>query len=189
MLDRPWDDQWDAGDGAPDAPEPESAAGADWGTVLTDARIRREYALAYRATVDAVYARAEREATRGIADQFNESASIVDKYPADYVPATHEPPRVDGPYEHPEKWTRRINVDESLPGRDNNCGECARAACATWYGKPTAAAATSVANSLGETLSRMEEWAGEPALPAAMAEVGRCLEKLGPGSSAIVGCQ
>jgi hypothetical protein len=189
----PGDDRWDAPDagpdGAPDAPQPVSAAGADRGAVLADARTRQEYDLAYRATVDAIYASAEREAGRAIAERFEELPSVVDKYPADYVPATHEPPRVDGPYEHPEKWVRRINVDENLPGRDINCGECARAACSTWYGKPTAAAAISVEDSLGETPSRMEEWAGHPSLPATMAEVERRLEELGAGSSAIVGCK
>jgi hypothetical protein len=35
----------------------------------------------------------------------------------------------------------------------------------------------------------MEEWAGQRFLPATMAEIGRRLEELGPGSSAIVGCK
>lgn len=65
-VDRPSDDQWEAPDVipdcAPDAPQQVSAASADRGTVLTDARTRREYALAYRATVDAVYHAAEQRA-------------------------------------------------------------------------------------------------------------------------------
>ena len=43
----------------PDVPRREAAAGADRRAILTEARARRERALAYRATVAAVYAKAE----------------------------------------------------------------------------------------------------------------------------------
>ena len=46
-------------DAVTDGPRRETAAGVECGTVLTDAHARRECALAYRATVDAVYAEAE----------------------------------------------------------------------------------------------------------------------------------
>jgi hypothetical protein len=42
-----------------DVPRRETAVGADRGTILTEARARRECALAYRAMVEAVYAEAE----------------------------------------------------------------------------------------------------------------------------------
>jgi Papain fold toxin 1, glutamine deamidase len=194
--DRPPDDQPDAPPVPPEVPAQRTpsadAAGADRGAFLTDVRPRRDYALAYRATVDAVYASyagTQPEVAKENTDQPGERPSVVDKYPADYIPAAHEPPRVDGPYEQPEQWVRGINVDETLEGRDNNCGECARAACATWYGKPTAAAAISSPASLGESQARMEEWARQTSMPATMAEVGRRLDELGPGSSAIIGCQ
>jgi hypothetical protein len=195
-IDRPSDDQWDTPDvgldRAPDVPQSASAASVDrgtpWGTVLTDACTRREYALAYRAKVDAVYARAEREADLGGADKADGRPSVVGKYPDDYQRPTHDPPRIDGSHVSPEKWIRDINIDADLPGRSNNCGECARAACETWYGKPTAAAAMSATKSSGEHISRMEDWADQPSQPATMAEIGRRLEDLGPGSSAIVGC-
>jgi len=161
------------------------------GAVLTDARTRREYALAYRATVDAIYARAERaerEASRGSTDQSNERPNIVDKYPDDYQRPTHDPPRVDEPHEQPEKWLRDINFDTGLPGRRNNCGECSRAVYSTWYGVPKAAAAMADARSSGEPTHRMAEWAGQPPVPDSITEIGQRLTELGPGSSAIVGC-
>ena len=184
-MDRPLDDQRDA----PDTPHvKDDAASPDRGTVLIDARTRREYALAYRATVDAVYERAELEASRGNADQSDERPSIVDKYPEDYIRPTLEPPRVDGPHERPEKWVRDINFDKNLPGRDNNCGECARAVASTWCGKPIAAAAISDPDSNGESTPRMTEWVGYAPDRSTMAEIARRLGQLGPGSSAIVGC-
>jgi len=161
----------------------------DRGAVLTDARMRQQYALAYRATVEAVYGREESEVVRGSADQAEtRRPNIAEKYCADYVPATHEPPHVDGPHEPPEKWVRDINFDRTLPGRDNNCGECARAVFSTWYGQPITAAAISDPNSDGEGDSRMTEWAGRAPARAALAEIERRLEQLGSGSSAIVGC-
>ncbi len=52
----------DSLDAIPDVPRRETAAEVDRGTILTEARARREFALAYRATVDAVYAQAELDA-------------------------------------------------------------------------------------------------------------------------------
>lgn len=191
-TDRPPDGQRDvldtSPDSAPDAPQSLNAVSADRGTVLTDARTRQEYALAYRAKVDAVYAEAERAADLGSADKADGRPSVPGKYPDDYQRPTHDPPRVEGPHVTPEKWLRDINIDADLPGRSSNCGECSRAVCDTWYGKPTAAAAMSAPKSPGEPRTRMEEWAAQPSRPAAMAEIGRRLEELGPGSSAIVGC-
>jgi hypothetical protein len=200
-IDRPSDSEWAAPDAspdiAPDAPQSPNAASLDRGTVLTDARTRQECALAYRAKVDAIYAAVEwgavneskPEVANETTDDPDEHPSVVDKYPADYVSATHEPPRVDGPHESPDNWVRDINFDADQPGRRNNCAECARAVCDTWYGKPTAAAALADPKSWGENVPRMEEWAGQPSLPATMAEIGHRLEELGPGSSAIVGCK
>jgi hypothetical protein len=50
------------------------------------------------------------------------------------------------------------------------------------------AAAISDPDSDGESTSRMTEWAGHAPKRATMAEIARRLEQLGPGSSAIVGC-
>jgi hypothetical protein len=81
-----------------------------------------------------------------------------------------------------------VNEDESLPGRDNNCGECARAVYSTWYGKSATAAAMADPDSGGEPADRMAEWAGYEPVPGTMSDIGRRLMELGPGSSAIVGC-
>jgi hypothetical protein len=229
----------DAPDAAPDAPQPEgTAAGAGPGTVLTDARTRQEHALAYRATVDAVYAKAalhadardtpapalpaevadrapgravvltrqerieqgaaycavveafyRREAGRGNPEQLAEHLAVAVRHSADYVPAAHEPPRVDGPHEHPERWARAVNADEGLPGRDSNCGECARAVHSTWHGRPATAAAMADPDSGGESPARMAEWAGREPEPVTLAQVAVRLTELGPGSSAVVGCE
>lgn len=229
----------DALDAAPEAPPPEgTAAGAGRGAVLADASTRKEYALAYRATVDAVYARAalhadardtsapalpaetadripgqavvltrqerieqgaayravveafyEREAGHGSPEQPTEHPAVAARYPADYVPAAHEPPRVDGPHEHPEGWARAVNADEGLPGRDSNCGECARAVQSTWHGRPAAAAAMADPDCGGESPARMAEWAGREPEPVTLAQVAVRLAELGPGSSAVVGCE
>jgi hypothetical protein len=197
--DRPADQRDIPGDipaPARDRPEPANPAADEaatdqaprWGALLSDARTRQEYALAYRAKVDAIYAAAEQNASRGTADRFEDRPSVADKYPADYVPATHAPPHVDGPHEPPEKWARDINIDAGLPGRRNNCGECSRAVSSTWYGVPKAAAAMADARSGGEPAHRMAEWTGQRSVPASMGDIGQRLTELGPGSSAIVGC-
>jgi Papain fold toxin 1, glutamine deamidase len=56
----------------------------------------------------------------------------------------------------------------------------------TWHGKP-AAAADLRNRVLGEPTAFMAEWAGVAPAPASMADVGRRLRELGPGSSAVVG--
>jgi hypothetical protein len=151
------------------------------------------YALAYRATVDAVYAKAAGTIRGGdqpteAAESCGDSASMARKYPADYVRSGHEAPEVHRPHESPANWIREVNHDEDLPGRRNNCGECARAVCSTWYGRPATAAAMADPDAGGEPSRRMTEWAGHRPEPATMAEIGCRLTELGPGSSAIVGC-
>jgi len=113
---------------------------------------------------------------------------VASRYPDDYTPSDHDPPAVEQPHESPETWAGDINRDKSDPGRDNNCGECARAVQSTWDGEPAAAAALSDQDAAGEDYSRMVDWAGEKPTDASMTEVGQRLEELGPGSSAIVGC-
>jgi len=114
--------------------------------------------------------------------------SVADAHPDDYTAADHEPPAVDQPHESPEGWARDINHDETEPGRDNNCGECARAVQSTWEGDPAAAAALSDPDANGENISRMVDWAGGQPELASMSEINQRLDELGPGSSAIIGC-
>jgi hypothetical protein len=190
------DRRTDAPDVAPDAPQSESATGtAVRGAVLADAPARREYALAYRVTVDAVLARAAADAgARRDGDSHAPAGTattrrpdMAESYPGRYARPPDPPPRVDGPGEHPARW-----VGDIYPGRDrnerpNNCGECARAVDTTWHGTPAAAAELANRRVGGEWPAVMTEWAGRSPEQATMAQIGRRLLELGPGSSAVVG--
>jgi hypothetical protein len=181
----------DAPDAVPEARRPD---GADRGAVLAEARTRREYALAYRATVDAVYARAalapgarQVGGSQPAGTAGPERPDMADRYPERYARPDSPAPRVEGPGEHPAHW-----VGDIYPGRDrherpNNCGECARAADSTWHGLPAAAAELASRRVGGERPAVMAEWAGRPPEPASMADIGQRLRELGPGSSAVVG--
>ena len=50
------------------------------------------------------------------------------------------------------------------------------------------AAALADHDAAGEPIERMTDWAGATPVNASMAQVGRRLAELGPGSSAVVGC-
>lgn len=113
---------------------------------------------------------------------------IASAYLADYVPSADPQPSVEGPHESPEGWAADVNPDRDAPGRDNNCGECARAVECTWEGDPAAAAALSDPDSGGEPVARMAEWAGQAPTEASLSDVQQRLDELGPGSSAVVGC-
>jgi Papain fold toxin 1, glutamine deamidase len=131
---------------------------------------------------------AESEPAGGSADVPSASRpDIASLYPADYVPSADPLPSVEGPHESPEQSAADVNPDRDGPGRDNNCGECARAFDNTWHGNPAAAAAMSNADAAGEPVSRMTEWAGQAPTEASMPDVQQRLEELGLGSSAVVG--
>lgn len=190
-IDRP-------GDG-PDAttgrPRTESAApGPDRGDVLTDARSRRECALAYRATIEAVYAAAGLDVgTRQAGDDQAADGTaakrpdMAERYPDRYARPADPPPQVEGPGEHPARWVEGIYPGRDRHERPSNCGECARAADSTWHGVPVTAAEPTGWRSAGERPAVMREWAGRPAEQASMSEIGLRLRELGPGSSAVVG--
>jgi hypothetical protein len=118
-MDRSWDDQRDASNGAPDTARPESTVpSAGRGHFLTDARTRQECAPAYRATVDAVYAKAALHAAalRAGDDQSSDSAEaerpdMADRHPTRYTRSADPPPRVEGPGEHPAPghWVNAVN--------------------------------------------------------------------------------
>ena len=153
---------------------------------------RIERAAGYRATVEAADrndpGRERTARPRNPPDPADRIMDVTAKYRAEYVRPDHPPPRVDGPHRSPRPWLRDVNADESRPGRDNNCGECSRAVHGTWHGRPAAAAALADRDCAGEPAGRMAEWAGQRPVPATMAEIGRRLQHLGPGSSAVVGC-
>lgn len=112
---------------------------------------------------------------------------VAARYPADYVATPGPLPRVDQAHENPQNWVADINPDRNAPWRQNNCGECARAVDSAWNGQPAVAAALARPEEL-EKVSRMTDWAGEEPVPAKMGDVEQRLRELGPGSSAVVGC-
>ena len=183
----------DGPDAVPGIERSESAVtGRDRG-VLAEAGARRECALAYRATVEAVYAETGRAtgASRAGDSQAAESAAasrpdMAERYPDRYVRPADPPPRVERPGEHPEGWIEAIYPGRERQERPNNCGDCARAADSTWHGVP-AVAAELTGRARGERPAVMTEWAGRAPEPASMTEIGRRLSELGPGSSAVVG--
>jgi len=185
----------DSPDASGDVPRRESAAaGVDHGTVLTEAPARRECALAYRATVEAVYEEAGRDAvarrpadSQAAGNPVLERPDMAERYPGRYVRPADPPPQVEAPGEHPARW-----VDGIFPGRSRqeqpvNCGECARAADSTWHGVPAVAADLADRRRGGERPAVMREWAGLVPEQASMEEIGSRLRELGPGSSAVVG--
>jgi papain fold toxin 1 (glutamine deamidase) of polymorphic toxin system len=110
------------------------------------------------------------------------------RYPADYVPTPGPLPRVDQPHENPQNWVAGINPDREAPWREANCGECARAVDSAWNGQPAVAAALARPEER-EDVSRMTEWAGvDRPETASMSEIEQRLSNMGPGSSAVVGC-
>jgi hypothetical protein len=108
-------------------------------------------------------------------------------HPEDYVPSDAPAPQIDRPHQSPEAWIDAVNPDRTAPGRDNNCGECARATQSTWQGEPAVAAAMRDPKSGGEGDEVMVEAAGAELTPTSIDEVGQRLADLGPGSSAVVG--
>jgi Papain fold toxin 1, glutamine deamidase len=179
-------------DAAPDARTPEGAATRQDRGAIADAGTRRECALAYRVTVDAVYA----GATRAAAPEAAKPASAIEaarrpdmaeRHQDRYTRPADPPPRVEGPGEHPARWVGDIYPGRNRHQRPNNCGECARAADSTWHGAPTAAAELANRRVGGERPAVMTEWAGRAPEPASMADIAQRLRELGPGSSAVVG--
>jgi hypothetical protein len=179
---------------APDGREPGGReASAARGAVLATPSARHEYALAYRATVEAVYteaalsAGARRGGGRPSADDAEAARPVMaERYPALYRKSPDQPPHVEGPGEHPASWLAGIYPGRDRHQRPNNCGECARATDSTWHGTPVAAADL-IRKTGGERPAIMSEWAGRSPEPAGMAEIERRLTQLGPGSSAIIG--
>jgi hypothetical protein len=109
-------------------------------------------------------------------------------HPGDYVPSKDAPPQVPGTHTSPASWLKGMNKMAD-PGRDNNCSECSRAVDNTWHGFPKMPAAMKDPYSPGEPVPRMEAWAGKSMTPSSMGDVGTRLQKLGSGSSAIVGAE
>ena len=102
---------------------------------------------------------------------------------------------------HPTSWVQDINGGGThLPGRSNNCLDCARAVEARWRGADATAAPHSYPSDLGAPGILIENWSGRkisnrgntvdigPDLPVSgqLQKVQKELEDLGPGSSMIL---
>ena len=185
----------DAPDTVLDVPRLEAnGASTDRGTVLADDRIRQDYVLAYRAAVEAVYARATPHADAHPGDSAKPAGTgpvkrpdIAERYPDRYAQPVDPPPRVEGPGEHPARWVADIYPGRERQTRPNNCGECARAVDSTWHGAPAVAAELANWKVGGERPAIMSEWAGGSPEPASMSDIAQRLRELGHGSSAVVG--
>lgn len=87
----------------------------------------------------------------------------------------------------PEGWANKVNGGGmGVPGRSNNCVDCARSVESTWRGDPTQAAAMRDDNALGTSASLVTDWAGGQLRPTTYAQLESDLLADGPGSSAIV---
>lgn len=113
---------------------------------------------------------------------------IPSQYPADYVPSDAALPTTEMPHTPPEGWAEDVNPDRNAAGRDNNCGECARASDANWLGSPSVAAAMKNPDAPGEPINRMSDWAGIQPQSSSIDDIGHRLREQGPGGSAVVGC-
>ncbi len=170
-----------------DLPQPE--ASAELRSALADGPDAAQASPVEAEPTDTSHARAgDGDAPAGTDTPSAGRPDVAALYPADYMPSSDPPPSVDGPHESPENWVADVNPDRDSPGRDNNCGECARAVDSTWQGDPAAAAAMSDPDSPGEPVDRMTEWAGQAPTEASMSDIQQRLEDLGPGSRAVVGC-
>ncbi len=121
-------------------------------------------------------------------DPFGRS-DVATRYPNDYSTDGHDRPPVDQPHQSPEPWAPDVNPDKGAPGRDNNCGECARAVESCWEGDPATAAALSDPESRGESTDRMTDWAEHDVRALSMDEIASELRDEGPGSSAVIACR
>ncbi len=91
------------------------------------------------------------------------------------------------PFESPETWVRDLNGDGlEVPGRDLNCIDCSRSVEANWRGQDAVAAPLADTVQRGTTADRIEDWIDGRLTPTTLEEVGRRLEELGPGSSAMI---
>jgi len=110
------------------------------------------------------------------------------KHPDEYIPPGEGVPKPDVPtrFRDPRDWINEINPDPDAPGRDNNCGECARATELSWRAVPAISASYGYPESGGEFDARMEEWSRSDLRPASLEDIGDRLTEQGAGSSALV---
>ncbi len=119
--------------------------------------------------------------------------TVWDRHPGEYGPPTAEQREaLTSAWErsaNPDSWAQYINPDKDNPGRRFNCADCTRAGESTWRGNPQVAAERLPGPDgriRGESPSRIEDWAGDRFQPASMKDIGERLDRMGPGSSALV---
>ncbi|MCK9897502.1 toxin glutamine deamidase domain-containing protein [Frankia sp. AgB32] len=110
------------------------------------------------------------------------------RHPADYIPPDRDipGPEVNGRFQDPRGWIREINPERFTPGRDVNCGECARATELSWRGVPAVSARNGDPIRFGEPAERMEEWSRKQLDPMGLDDIEATLQEAGPGASALV---
>ncbi len=110
------------------------------------------------------------------------------RHPADYIPPDRgvPEPEVSGRFQDPQGWIGEINPERFTPGRDVNCGECARATELSWRGVPAVSARNTDSLRFGEPPERMEEWSREQLDAIALDDIRATLDEAGPGASALI---
>jgi hypothetical protein len=110
------------------------------------------------------------------------------RFPDLYDRSACAPPREIDRHQPAEHWVADRNPGYlDIPGRDNNCGDCARASEVTWRGTDTQAGALTDPAIDGEPKVVMDTWSPGDRVPTDFDEIKARLEALGHGSSAIVG--
>jgi hypothetical protein len=113
---------------------------------------------------------------------------VDDAFPGLYDRSDCHPPTDVDPLCPPTAWVTDRNPGyPEAPGRDNNCGDCARASELTWRGTDTQAGVLTDPHAPGETLAVMDAWTEGDRTPTTFDDIEDRLEALGRGSSAIVG--
>jgi hypothetical protein len=109
-------------------------------------------------------------------------------HPDEYIPppGRDAAPDISEPFRHPAEWVDAINPDRAAPGRNNNCGECARATELAWRGVPAQAAAYADASAPGERDARMAQWSGHELAAADFDTIQQKVLDGGHGTSALV---
>ena len=92
----------------------------------------------------------------------------------------------------PTRFAPHVNDGGTgVAGRQANCADCSRAVERCWDGKPAVSAALrdtpAASRDTGEDPAILERWSGQQFSTESLTEVGARLQRMGPGSSAVVG--
>jgi hypothetical protein len=109
-------------------------------------------------------------------------------FPPGRVDVDYDEFRLEARHLEPHRTdTRTLPLPSTaLPGRNNNCGDCARASERTWRGYDTQSGALADPDAPGEPLGAMDYWSPGDRLPTTFDGIRERLETLGHGASALV---